>query len=132
MHLRPKIKGGREIYTYRKKSMVIGFDQRNLSAAVSVTMAHALKVKQERYVESRPGGVYTTDLDNSEQVREMLMDRAEAFISQVPADMTGQILGMPYGHIGVVLEECIGETHPAPLSRSKEPVTHLAMFWAVL
>jgi len=112
--------------------MVIGFDEKNLSAAVSVTMAHALKVNQARYVESRPSGVFTADLKNPDQVREMLMDRAEAFISRVPDGMTGQILGMPYGHVGVVLEESIGEMHPAPTSRSKEPVTHLAMFWELL
>lgn len=111
--------------------MSLGFDRRNLDAAVARIVQLAKEKRQETvWVASQPKKQYL--LADPEQVREYLMTWAEDALTDAHNLLTGRIVGVPYYSIGVVFEANLGEMHPAPLSRSPGKPERIAMFWQVL
>lgn len=111
--------------------MNVGFDPRNLRAAIVRLMSLANKKKQE-YLWAPREGIEQVLLTDEIQVQEYLMSRAEAAYAKSGSGVVAQIRDTPYFSIGIVFEENSGEMHPAPISRSPERPAHLAYFWQVL
>jgi hypothetical protein len=110
----------------------IGFDERNLNAAVEKVMALAKDKEQETIW--IPGGdnVELFRLTDPLEVREYLMRRAEAAYQKATSGLVAQIVDMPYASIGILFEEHKLKMLPEPITRSPEKPVHLAYFWEVL
>ncbi|ODP35010.1 hypothetical protein [Pandoraea sp. ISTKB] len=116
--------------------MNLGFNESNLSAAVSVVMKAAAELGQ---TDMAFGETVVTnfDLTDPAAVRAYMEAKTKATFEKAlasPAGVpVGQIMGLIYEPVGFVFEECMGNANPPAVGSDGEcDVAYEVNFWANL
>jgi hypothetical protein len=115
--------------TQKRKNMSLGFDARNLAAAVEKIMELAIT---RRLTTQIVGVEKNFDITDRTQVEDYLMTKAQEIYDHKGPGVEAEIRDVVYCSLGVVYEANLGETHPPHVSRSTERPKHIVMFWQVL
>ena len=114
--------------------MNVGFESKNLDAAVAVVMALAKKNNQKTIVTANTSESKLLSLTDVDQVRDYLISSADfayqkALKQNAAGGIVGRISDVPYLSVGVVFENMPDEIRPEPITRSEVRPAHLAFFW---